>query len=69
MPTDKLLPRKILGLAIAAAAVWIYLFVHVTVEYIKGVQTNMFIDWDVKTISAADYTVEFRIKPEMYEHF
>lgn len=29
----------------------------------------MFVDWDVKTISAADYTVEFRVKPEMYEHF
>lgn len=29
----------------------------------------MFVDWDVKTISAADYTVEFRIEPEMYEQF
>jgi len=29
----------------------------------------MFVDWDVKTISAADYTVEFRVKPEMYEYF
>lgn len=29
----------------------------------------MFVDWDVKTVSAADYTVEFRIKPEMYDHF
>jgi len=29
----------------------------------------MFVDWDVKTISAADYTIEFRIHPEMYEHF
>jgi hypothetical protein len=69
VPTAKLLPRKILGLAISAVAVWIYLFVHVTVEYIKSVQQNMFVDWDVKTISAADYTVEFRVKPEMYEHF
>jgi len=29
----------------------------------------MFVDWDVKTISAADYTVEFRIHESMYEHF
>jgi len=47
----------------------IYLFVHISVEYIKSVQGNMFVDWDVKTISAADYTIEFRIHPEMYEHF
>lgn len=29
--------RKILGLACACAGVWIYLFVHITVEYIKSV--------------------------------
>lgn len=29
----------------------------------------MFIDWDVKTISAADYTCEFGITPDMYEEF
>lgn len=69
IPTDKLLNRKILGLIISASAVWIYLFVHISVEYIKNVQQNMFVDWDVKTISAADYTVEFRVTPEMYEYF
>jgi len=69
VPTDKILNRKILGLIISASAVWIYLFVHISVEYIKSVQQNMFVDWDVKTISAADYTVEFRVTPEMYEYF
>jgi hypothetical protein len=54
---------------ISASAVAIYLFVHISIEYIKSVQQNMFVDWDVKTISAADYTVEFRVKPEMYEYF
>jgi hypothetical protein len=29
----------------------------------------MFVDWDVKTVSAADYTVEFRVTPDMYEFF
>jgi hypothetical protein len=29
----------------------------------------MFVDWDVKTVSAADYTVEFRVTPDMYEYF
>lgn len=61
--------RKIYGLLIACCGVWIYLFVHTTIEYIKSVQGNMYVDWDVKTCSAADYTVEFRILPEMYEYF
>lgn len=29
----------------------------------------MFVDWDVKTVSAGDYTVEFRVTPDMYEYF
>jgi len=29
----------------------------------------MFVDWDVKTISAADYTVEFRVTESMYGRF
>ena len=29
----------------------------------------MFVDWDVKTISAADYTVEFRVTESMYDAF
>lgn len=40
-----------------------------SVEYIKSYQDNMFIDWDVKTISAADYTCEFFITEDMYENF
>ena len=69
VPNDQFVMRKVLGLTVACCGVMIYLFVHISVEYIKSVQGNMFVDWDVKTISAADYTIEFRIHPEMYEHF
>ena len=54
---------------IACGGVFIYLFVFVSVEYIRAVQDNRFIEWDVKTVSAADYTNEFGISEEMYEHF
>jgi hypothetical protein len=27
------------------------------------------VEWDVQTITAADYTVEFEIDPEMFAHF
>lgn len=69
IPTEKIQERKVLGLDIACLGVFIYLFMFITVEYIKSVQDNMFIDWDVKTISAADYTCEFGITEDMYEEF
>lgn len=57
------------GLGIACIGVFIYLFMFLKVEYIKSVQDLMFVEWDVKTISAADYTCEFGISEEMYENF
>ena len=32
-------------------------------------QANAYVEWDMKTVSAADYTVEFEITDEMYEYF
>lgn len=61
--------RKIFGLLISCTSVLIYLFVHITLNYLKKVQKNRFIEWDVKTISAADFTVEFSISPKQYDHF
>ena len=49
--------------------VFIYLFYITYVDYIKSVQVNKYIDWDVKTITAGDYTVEFDIGPQVYEAF
>lgn len=45
------------------------MFVHVSIEYIKSIQSNAYVEYDVKTTSAADYTLEFKIHPEMYEYF
>lgn len=69
IPADELTIRKVYGLAISCVGVWIYLFTHITIEYIKSIQGNAYVEWDVKTCSAADYTVEMRIHPEMYEYF
>lgn len=69
IPSDKRVERKITGLFIACLGVFLYLFVHSKVEYVKSVQDNMFVEYDVKTISAADYTCEFGITPDMYETF
>lgn len=69
IPSEELTIRKVYGLGISCMGVWIYLFVHCTIEYIKSVQGNAYVEYDVKTTSAADYTLEFKIYPEMYEYF
>ena len=61
--------RKIFGLFIGCLGVFIYLFVQVFIEYVKSVEENNYVAWDVATITAADYSVEFEIDPEMYAQF
>ena len=69
VPSSHLVQRKLAGLFIACLGVFLYLFVQIYVEYIKSVEHNNYIEWDVQTITASDYTVEFEIDPEMYAHF
>ena len=61
--------RQIEGLAVGCIAVFIYLYTLVYFDYIRCVQANTYIDWDVKTITAGDYTVEFDINPQLYKNF
>lgn len=49
--------------------VFVYLFVMTYFDYVKSVQTCKFIDQDVNTITAGDYSVEFNIKDSTYERF
>lgn len=52
-----------------AIIVFIYLFSIVYFDYIKSVQKTKFVDFDVKTITAGDYTIEFDINDELYFNF
>ena len=58
-----------MGLTVGCVVVFIYLFTLVFIDYVKSVQQNKFIEWDVKTITAGDYTVEFDIGSEVYQRF
>jgi len=49
--------------------VFIYFFVTLTIQYIDQVERNRFIEWDFNTITASDYTVEFKISENMYDEF
>lgn len=48
---------------------FLYLYTLVYFDYIKTVQKNKFVDYDMKTITAGDYTIEFDIARETYEHW
>lgn len=49
--------------------VFIYLFTVVYFDYIKTVEANKYIDWDVKTITAGDYTIEFDIDEDAFDYW
>ena len=38
-------------------------------DYIKKSQENEYIEWDIKTITAGDYAIEFDIGPGFYKDF
>jgi hypothetical protein len=49
--------------------VFIALFFVVYVDYMRSVFKNLFVEWDVKTITAGDYTVELDIPEAMWKEF
>jgi len=46
--------------------VFISLFFVVFTDYMRSIFKNQYVEWDVKTITAGDYTVEFNISKEMW---
>jgi hypothetical protein len=69
LPEDHSDKRQVFGLITACTAVFIYLFTIVYFDYIKTLQKTKYVDFDVKTITAGDYTVEFDIDEEIYAEF
>jgi hypothetical protein len=69
VPRKQMRMRKIAGLYISCFAVFVYFFAIITIQYVEQVQRNRFIEWDFNTITAADYTVEFKINQSMYDQF
>ena len=54
---------------VGCAAVFIALFVLNYVDYIKKTQENNYVEWDVKTITAGDYAIEFDITEAFYNDY
>lgn len=66
---DELNTRQVEGLAIACLGVFICLFFVVYLDYLKSIFKNLNIEWDVKTITAGDYSVELDISEKMWNNF
>jgi hypothetical protein len=56
--------RQILGLYVACTAIFIYFYATVFFDYIRAVEATNQLDYDVKTYTAGDYSVEFKIQPQ-----
>lgn len=66
MPEADLLARKELDLGIACLATFVALFIISFIDYIWRMQRNDYIEWDVKTVTSGDYTVEVDIGNHFY---
>jgi len=69
IPTAELPSRQVKGLLVACIGVFIYLFTLNYFDYMRCVQQTKYVDWDIKTITAGDYTVEFNLNTQFYEKF
>lgn len=61
--------RQVQGLYIGCVSVFIAFFFVVFIDYMKSVFKNAFIEWDVKTITAGDYSCELDIPEQMWDTF
>ena len=66
---DHLADRKEHALALGCLGVFVALFVINYFDYMRQYAYYSYIEWDVKTITAADYTVEFEIDETFFEDF
>lgn len=67
IPEDLVSDRVERGLVLGSAAVFIALFVVNYLDYIKKTQENNYVEWDVKTITSGDFTIEFDIGSQFYQ--
>ncbi len=49
--------------------VFIAMFFIIFIDYLRSMFKNQYIEWDVKTITAGDYSVELNISEDMWNNF
>lgn len=61
--------RQCCGLFLACVGVIIYSYSILYFDYIRAIEKNKFIEFDVNTITAGDYTIEFDMNRDAYKYF
>jgi len=69
IPEEDQQTRQVKGLFIGCMGVFISLFFVSYIDYLKSIFKSNAVEWDVKTITAGDYSVEISISNEMWETF
>jgi hypothetical protein len=64
---DPIGTRQTYGLYFTCTAVFIYFYATVFIDWIKSVEKTNQLDYDVKTLTAGDYSVEFSIAHNQYD--
>ena len=58
---DLMSGRNVQGLTLSCIAVFLALFLVNYIDYIRKISENDYVEWDVKTVTAGDYAIEFDI--------
>ena len=66
---DELISRREVGLFVGCLAVFVALGMSNYIDYIKRTQENSYVEWDVKTITAGDYAIEFAIDENFFKDY
>ena len=61
--------RNLAALGFCCLGVFIALFAINYNDFMRKLTENNFIEWDSKTVTAGDYTIEFSITPEFYQDY
>ena len=59
--------RQTIGLGLSCLTIFLYFFYVVYFDYIDTVQKCKCVEYDFKTITGADYTIEFDLTAKQYE--
>ena len=69
LPNSTLVSQKKFGLLMGCTGVFIALFVVNFIDYMDEDLENGLLKWDLSTLTADDYTIQFKIKRKFYEAY
>ena len=69
MTNEQLIARRKHGLFLGSVGAFIALFAINFIDFVKKKEENAFVAFDVKTITAGDYTIEFDLDADFYPDY